>query len=912
MDAYIRHYRLIEKLGSGGMGVVYRAEDTLLKRTVALKFPPEDSIVDEQTKRRFLREAQAASALEHPNICSIHSIEETEDGRLFICLSWCEGETLRRIADRGALPPAEAIDIVLQVARGLEAAHEAGIVHRDIKPANIMVAANGHARVLDFGIAQVANATRLTKSGATIGTVQYMSPEQVRGDPVDARSDIWSLGVVLYELLAGALPFTGEYEASVLYAIVNEGFEPVSRRSPELPAAIDRVVGRALEKKPANRYASVTDLILELEAVRSALVAPGRPPRDGTLFRAARRLLRRRPLAIGAAVALAAAAALLALFGPWTGRARPFAAVIAVNGAGAAAPRGIAIDDALAKRLERWPRMRVVRPSRVRELRADPGQDSIRTVGDAGLLANRARAAAFIVPMLVRRSDSTALLAHVYDTATRGYLFCASAEGAAGADLDSLVGRVASRIIERSDAIPACSPSAAGARELFARGERLYLHGDPQAGIPLVDRALRRDSTLVPAYLRLALWARYENKRAQALALARAAASLSNGDPVLSLRSRIVEHRVAGRPDLAVDAMQRCIAITPPNPTYLAELGYVLYHDQRRFEAAIPHLKRALDLDPGDIDGVRAKTLDGLAHAYLYLGQYEQAEARFEEHLALDTTNFDAIHSLATCNRMRGNYDDAARGYNRVKRLKEDFFPAYDELALTYLAMGKWRRALGEIDSYRRATRGSLSPRAFTLESLVYDAQNDLETARSMCRRAIEADSLWIPAQWMLGRLALARGDVAAAREALAVISRQGAITNAADDSAYVHNLRGWILIAETRIPEGLRDLGRAPALSLQNAMDFRKDLVRGLLRAGRVAEAERRALDALYFNARDAELLVLCGDVCLRKGDARSADGYYEKARATWSGADADFAPLLDLNAKLSGGRSKPQGGVP
>jgi serine/threonine protein kinase len=194
----ISHYKIIEKLGGGGMGVVYKAEDTKLKRMVALKFLPPDLTRDDEAKERFVHEAQAASALDHPNICTIHEIDETDDGQIFICMAYYEGETLKKKIERGPLPFDQTLDLAMQIAQGLARAHEAGITHRDIKPANIMITTRGEVKIVDFGLAKLVGQTRLTKTGTTMGTVAYMSPKQAQGIDADHRSDIWSLGVVLY------------------------------------------------------------------------------------------------------------------------------------------------------------------------------------------------------------------------------------------------------------------------------------------------------------------------------------------------------------------------------------------------------------------------------------------------------------------------------------------------------------------------------------------------------------------------------------------------------------------------------------------------------------------------------------------------------------------------------------------
>ncbi len=265
----VSRYKILEKLGEGGMGVVYKAQDTKLKRTVALKFLPPDFTRDSEAKVRFMHEAQAAAALNHPNICTVHEIDEA-DGQIFIATECIEGETLKDKIASGPMKINEALSIVIQIAEGLQEAHEKGIVHRDIKSANVMVTPKGQAKVMDFGLAKLAGATKVTKMGSTVGTISYMSPEQARGDTVDQRSDVWSLGVVLYEMLTGQLPFRGDYCEAVVYSILNGVPEPITSLRTGVPMELERIVGKALAKSPDDRYQNVADLLVDLRVVTKA------------------------------------------------------------------------------------------------------------------------------------------------------------------------------------------------------------------------------------------------------------------------------------------------------------------------------------------------------------------------------------------------------------------------------------------------------------------------------------------------------------------------------------------------------------------------------------------------------------------------------------------------------------------
>ena len=278
----IAHYTILEKLGEGGMGVVYKAEDTQLKRTVALKFLPPHLAASEGDKARFIQEAQAASSLNHPNVCTIHDIQEHAGPggikQMFIVMEFVQGQTLRDLmggkkgantgsGERTLLPLNRATEIGIQVADGLAAAHEKGIVHRDIKPENIMVRKDGIAQIMDFGLAKLRSSTgsRLTQQGSTVGTAGYMSPEQIQGTDADHRSDVFSLGVVLYELFTGELPFKGVHETALLYEIVNVDPVPMTSINPELNPELDRIVFECLQKDADERFQSVKDISKELK-----------------------------------------------------------------------------------------------------------------------------------------------------------------------------------------------------------------------------------------------------------------------------------------------------------------------------------------------------------------------------------------------------------------------------------------------------------------------------------------------------------------------------------------------------------------------------------------------------------------------------------------------------------------------
>src|SRR5215469_2012294 len=280
----ISHYRITDKLGAGGMGVVYRAQDLQLQRTVALKFLPTDVAVTERDKENLLREARAASALDHPNTGVIYGLEETADHRLYIVMGFYEGQTLAQKLSRGPLLVNEGLELAIQIARGLSAAHARNLVHRDIKPSNIIITTDGLVKIVDFGLARVVASSSATQTLLASGTLPYMAPEQILAEAVDQRSDVWALGIILVQMLTGSHPFLRENSAAMTFAILNQ---PPSALD-AIPTLLQPIALRALSKKPEFRYATAKEMLADLEAAKLQITSqPGASLEEGaTLSRA--------------------------------------------------------------------------------------------------------------------------------------------------------------------------------------------------------------------------------------------------------------------------------------------------------------------------------------------------------------------------------------------------------------------------------------------------------------------------------------------------------------------------------------------------------------------------------------------------------------------------------------------------
>ena len=613
----LSHFRVLELLGVGGMGVVYVAEDTRLDRKVALKVPLPEHALDASARRRFLHEARSAGALDHPNLCAIHEVGESDDGHLFLAMPLYRGETLRTRLEREAtLPPERAIDVARQIARGLSAAHEAGIVHRDLKPGNVMILPDGSVKILDFGLAK-ARAQGMSVSRSLAGTAAYMAPEQVRGQPVDGRTDLWALGVVLYEMVTGRKPFEGEHDASLAHAIVHCDPVPPSAVRDDLPAGLEALVLALLSKEPAARPATAGDLERRLAAIAGGRALP------------TAQLRRRRPrLAVGA-VLLAVVAGLAALV--WSRRetgAGPAADadLVAVAPFDAADP-GLqlwreGLVDILTRDLDGAGPLRTVPPSvalRRWEGRADrPSAEAFGARTGAGLV---------IYGNVVRRgADSVGIRATVLDRTSNSLdanLEVIGEERRIGELADSLGLRIL-RLLGQRRAIASSRHTSLGARSFpalkeFLHGEQFYRRGEVDSALVHYDRAISADSTFTLALRRMGWtlgsgaatswrYASGESYIRRAVVLNR---GLSPRDSILLWSDSIGQlARGAGTADLLVGNIYRAVASLeelarryPDDPGIWYELGERYAHTPlpagRDNRAALDAFDRAIALDSG-------------------------------------------------------------------------------------------------------------------------------------------------------------------------------------------------------------------------------------------------------------------------------------------------------------------------
>ncbi|MEW6320892.1 MAG: protein kinase [Acidobacteriota bacterium] len=938
----ISHYRIVSPLGSGGMGVVYEAEDLRLGRRVALKFLPREAGADAVTLERFLREARIVSSLNHPHICTLHDIGEHE-GQQFMVMELLEGEPLKARLARGPLPLDELLDLGAQLADALDAAHAQGVVHRDLKPANLFITRRGQLKVLDFGVAKLGEsrrgdlaetraATELTTAGSTVGTVAYMSPEQSRGQEIDARSDLFSLGIVLYEMAVGRSPFQGPTPAVIFEGILTRVPVPPSEVNATIPGDFDRIVGKALEKDREMRYQSAADVRADLKrlrretdsgvtaAVTGTLPAAGatsggtRASTRAAVAAASATASRRRAWLVGApVVSLAVAAGLFV----WLSERAPAlttrdTVVLAdfVNRTGDT-DFDDTLAEALAVQLRQSPFLNLASEQQVQstlrlmgrspedQVTPELGRDLCQRVGGKAVLGGSIASlgGAYLLTLSAQDCVTGEVLAEAQDQADskEGVL---RALGRIASDFRERLGESLASI-ERYDApIEEATTRSLEALKAYTQGVRARLTQGDFESVAFFRRAIELDPEFALAYARLGTV--YSN-------LGQPDDSKKMTGRAWELRERVSERErlyiearyyntVANDTRRTIEAYQLLLASYPGD--YAANVNLAIIHmEEGRFDEAVRHLDVAVQGDPDN-----PLPWLNLGQAYMGLGRFDEARGAFESSLKVqDSTN--ARIGLYTVAVAFGDETLAATQVDAVRGRRDEWNMVAAQAQRAHYR-GRFGEAAALIDEFDRRTAGE-AVRQFLGQGFIGFAINfalggDAPRARAEVARVERAGLMTPEASDELVVLAAIMGDEALAQKHLPA-AREAIRTQAAstvDQVELGEVLTGAAHFAAGRYEQAAAALARAPSLGLRNPQ-IKFFQGRALLALGRHAEAAAslgalaRESHRLGMSSAAAAVHIDHARALAASGDAAGARAAYERAFAIWKDADADL-PLL------------------
>jgi len=698
----ISHYRILEKLGEGGMGVVYKARDTRLDRLVAIKFLPQHLTSDSVEKERFIHEAKAASALSHANITTIHEIDEFE-GQMFIVMEYCEGKTLKKTIEKETLSIKKVLDIGIQICEGLTAAHKKEIVHRDIKSENIMITKEGQIKIMDFGLAKLKGATKLTTTGTTLGTLQYMSPEQASREAVDSRSDIFSLGVVLYEMITGQLPFKGEHEAAIIYSIMNETPEPLARYKANVPQGLQRIVDKALTKDKEERYQHADDLLADLRREKKSLEYVKLPKIPGEIRSPKKKLL---SFIVPASIVFVLVLVFLIL--------KPFKFEMVPDKSAIAKENSLAImyfenmvdtDDKerlgeivtnlLITDLSESEYMRVVSSQRLYDILKLLGKEGVKVIdkNTASEVATKAGAKWMLLGNVLQVEPEIILTSQLVDVGSGKIAASQRITGEAEEKIFSMVDKLTVEI-KKDLSLPAVAqqeqdPSVADVTTHSPEAYRYYLEGVDYfdkyywtEAEKSFEKALEFDSTFAMAYYWLA--SLKEDSEIKEM-MTKAVEYSDNATQKEKSYIKNMEAQQAGNLKRAVLELQNLLERYPDDKYANFVLG-LLHWKLSKPQEAIEQLHKVVQLDP-----FYKRAYDNLALLYNEIGDFDKSIWAINKYISLAPDEPNPYDTRGELYALNGKLDEAIESFKKAEEIKPGF--SLDDLGHMYVLKKEYAKA---------------------------------------------------------------------------------------------------------------------------------------------------------------------------------------------------------------------------
>ena len=675
---FAERYQIIQELGRGGMGVVYKAQDTKLKRGVALKFLPQELTHISELRDRFMREAQAAAALDHPNICTVYEFDEAEE-KTFISMAYIEGQSLKKKIESGPLELDEAIRIAIQTAEGLQEAHKKGVVHRDIKSANIMVDERNQAKIMDFGLARVTGTTMVTREGMMMGTIAYMSPEQARGEVVDFRTDIWSFGVVLYEMFSGQLPFKGDHDQAVVYSILNEKPKPITDLRSEIPTSIEQVIDKAMEKDRENRYQNIAELLDDLKSISEGIV----PEEIKARLRKAKLRKRKRAILYGGAAGLLIIIAVIALnlfTGP--GEALDAIAVLPFENLTGDSEQEFFVDAATDELIGQLSQIGALRVISRRSVMPYKGVEK-----SLPEIAQELKVDALVEGTVLRVGDSVRIRVQLIEVLPEERNLWAQTYDRDMTDVLVMYKEMARAIADKTRVELTAQEEAilASTRQVNPEAYEAYNKGmfhaykltsqDLELARGYFELALEKDPNFALAYVGIGfVWQAHiqqgimSHSEAGPKAEAASLKALELDDTLAEVHYFLAANQTWGKWDWesAGKSFERAIELNPNYPDARAYYSWYLFYMERR-EEAMAQIKRALELDP-----FNAAFRSLYAFDLMYARRFDEAIADLRETLRTAPTDQFALSAIRSAYHVKGMFEEAYEAWKTWYDVQDD------------------------------------------------------------------------------------------------------------------------------------------------------------------------------------------------------------------------------------------------